>query len=835
MAGLLDLGATLGMQVHRLLGIKANPPTYNRTVATIRDTLVGQWSTDLDEVLGNAVDAMAALEGLPPRQRPAAARNLLSGMADSLADRGVTLPDGKVNEIGKALAGAYRLGVDEVAQPLGWEIDFQLPDADALAGLHDAGLFWIGNFYGNHLTDATLQALVEREIVKGGRSRAEAGKALKAAIEKWSGPKSDAYWTGLAATVATRARSFGALSAMAETGAVTYEYVNPMDERTSEVCRELDGTTFTLKASLDLRDRFLRASSPEASKAIAPWPKPDDLVRADGTRLSGAELQAKGIAWPPLHFHCRSTVDVATWGPMPDAGDVLGDVDVGQRVRPPVGGKPSKASPTKPGAVPTKGTPWETAKAALDQAVATARGASLDPDKFMLAAQTRKDVRARVNTEGTIGVIKSVKYAGILQGGDAATHRSLLVELLEDLRPGGAFPDKALVERVARELDQLDAVTVAYKAALEVAPTTWSDTERARWTDALLGDLPRGWSIAEKTTVRKNWHDSLAMWPADLLRILATEGETFAHNGRMQRGHAVGGRPGKVEINLARLAGAIPSDWEWQVVSHEWHHRLDGVFGGTGNCGGPWKARPGYESLPKLWKRTFGDTFEAAKAAGVPTRLRVTKLPHETQAYGKYYWTGTWVDPYEARIYTRGKPTADDLRVGGFVSGPVEFVAQAASYQAEQTRGLLFGVLRSTSSTHNLGVALRTWRMLTSAANSPKYRGALRIYGPAYVEGLEELHGGGARLLQQFSDEPGLRWNGDGDVVATALLFRHAYGVPLDRSLGEGGILRRHLSAPVDLAGVEKLTFTPTWSREQDEAHMLKLLDEVVGKQGVPR
>lgn len=345
-ARLVALERVDGM-IRRHLSIKSSPPTYRGIVGDLGDALAGHWALSEALVL-EAADDVAEIVDRHGRAGVGTARveRRIAQLQAALEAKGIdaTADPQLQDAIGRYMAAAYTLGQAEITRPIGWEVGWNLVDQDAIAGLSKSGLWWVGNHYGEALASGKLLAKVE-DVIKSGQGRVEGGRLLREAFGA-EFHRSDAYWRGLAATVATRSRTFGALGAMEATGAATYEYVNPLDERTSDVCRELDGTTFTVKGGAELRDRLLAADTPEAWKAIAPWPKVKDLDGPAG-RLSPAELQAKGIAWPPLHFHCRSSIDVVTWSEIQP--EDLGEV---RRVEP-AGPKP----PRKPKAPPPEAEP----------------------------------------------------------------------------------------------------------------------------------------------------------------------------------------------------------------------------------------------------------------------------------------------------------------------------------------------------------------------------------------------------------------------------------------------------------------------------------------------
>lgn len=333
--------AAHGVLMH-VLAIKANPPTYNAVVANMSDLLAsefGQTTTPAVVKASADIGAWADDPGLTGPQKQGKARERVGALQQELEGLGTVVDKGLAESVGRYLAISYRLGLAETTKPMGWDVDFTLGDRDAIHGLHNSGLFWIGKHYGDALGEMPqLLAEVDQVMLKGGLGRGAGGRAV-AKIIGGKIKRSDAYWEGFAATVATRARSFGALSGLSSVGATRYEYVNPLDERTSDVCRALDGTLFTVKGGLQLRDKLLQAKTPEEWKAISPWPKHKDLLASDGKLKKPGELQAAGIAWPPLHFHCRSTIEVRIWTPLGEGElDPLGNVD-------PWAVKPPKAAP----------------------------------------------------------------------------------------------------------------------------------------------------------------------------------------------------------------------------------------------------------------------------------------------------------------------------------------------------------------------------------------------------------------------------------------------------------------------------------------------------------
>ena len=107
------------------------------------------------------------------------------------------------------------------------------------------------------------------------------------------------YWRMLANLAASRAYHYALLSSAQSRGIRGYRFVAVIDERTSAICREMNGREFWIAAM----DRAFDNDDPEAARVYLPW-----MDAADIQGRSSADLAAMGVLVPPLHPHCRSTI-----------------------------------------------------------------------------------------------------------------------------------------------------------------------------------------------------------------------------------------------------------------------------------------------------------------------------------------------------------------------------------------------------------------------------------------------------------------------------------------------------------------------------------------------
>jgi hypothetical protein len=198
---------------------------------------------------------------------------------------------------------------------------FNVVDEKAVSDLQNDQMIWIGTHYDDHVREV-LREVVGPEVVAG-HGAVSAGKAVRAAYDKaltyvklpnGAIGREKSYFEGLAANTATNARVRGSIQSFSELGIVTYEIVNPMDDRTTEFCAWMNGKQFSV-ADAEAHIRLLSgATSPEFVKKYHPWLSLSQLkqISSGPGNVSDEEssaLAAAGLPLPPYHFRCRTTVD----------------------------------------------------------------------------------------------------------------------------------------------------------------------------------------------------------------------------------------------------------------------------------------------------------------------------------------------------------------------------------------------------------------------------------------------------------------------------------------------------------------------------------------------
>ncbi len=213
---------------------------------------------------------------------------------------------------------SLRLGIQDVRTQAKTKISIGLwgvQDQQLASQLQSQNLFWIGQHYGADISDDFRNTLTQ--AIEQGHTKQQLADALKAQFNDL-GDKGQHYWQGLAEHTALRVREMGRLSGYEKAGAQYYRLVNPMDERTSEICWALvsENKLYPLDVALEVRDNLMdidvNAEGLEESrdriKALAPWVK-DSQVEYDDkgnpTGVSGAHTP-----FPPFHWKCRTQTEI---------------------------------------------------------------------------------------------------------------------------------------------------------------------------------------------------------------------------------------------------------------------------------------------------------------------------------------------------------------------------------------------------------------------------------------------------------------------------------------------------------------------------------------------
>ena len=126
--------------------------------------------------------------------------------------------------------------------------------------------------------------------------------ALNAAEQTTIG-RSAGYWRMVANAHTSRVYTYGALRGGYLAGRRGYRLYNPMDNRTTQVCRSLHGREFWIADAINLMEHAADGGH-DGMVAAMPWLPPGTPVAT----MTNQELIAAGVMVPPFHGHCRTII-----------------------------------------------------------------------------------------------------------------------------------------------------------------------------------------------------------------------------------------------------------------------------------------------------------------------------------------------------------------------------------------------------------------------------------------------------------------------------------------------------------------------------------------------
>lgn len=124
-------------------------------------------------------------------------------------------------------------------------------------------------------------------------------------------PASRAYFNGLADHSARKLREIGRVAGYERAGITHVKVKAILDQRTSKICRAMNGRIIPVATLAAQKERILNAKGKEELKRAQPWLKEDQVTAA-------ADLP-ENYGLPPYHYRCR-TITVAYFPELSEAG-----------------------------------------------------------------------------------------------------------------------------------------------------------------------------------------------------------------------------------------------------------------------------------------------------------------------------------------------------------------------------------------------------------------------------------------------------------------------------------------------------------------------------------
>jgi hypothetical protein len=224
------------------------------------------------------------------------AAGLASGAATaSLRDLGAALGGGAATA---GIGGAATAGIGGAAiapLPASVGLSLSLADQRAIEIIGRQNLFWIGEHYNKEVKDRFDRLLTE--CFQEGLSRLKFAERLKDAFGPWTQQEAS-YWEGLADHISMKTREMGRVSAYEEMGVEYAKVVAILDERTSRICRSMNGRLIPVAKMRSQLNSTMSANSRE--EILAAWGWLEDFHGKTSNLPSN-------VAMPPYHYRCRTT------------------------------------------------------------------------------------------------------------------------------------------------------------------------------------------------------------------------------------------------------------------------------------------------------------------------------------------------------------------------------------------------------------------------------------------------------------------------------------------------------------------------------------------------
>lgn len=236
-----------------------------------------------------------------------------------------------VQDTRSAAIGRFRLRIPTAAS---------LTDRRIAEYVAESQVGFIRDEYGRRRARFSQRArdIVSRGI-ESGLGRDDITEDLEEAFSDTSTARARSYWQVIAGSFVGRARSYAQTSSFDEAGIEKYRFEAVLDEVTSEICRYLHGREFSVKKQVSRFETISKLRDPEEIRNASPWATvgyDDDgnqriiysaygeehtvatieesaMGELDevGTFSGGMDvdsLEDAGLAMPPLHGNCRSSV-----------------------------------------------------------------------------------------------------------------------------------------------------------------------------------------------------------------------------------------------------------------------------------------------------------------------------------------------------------------------------------------------------------------------------------------------------------------------------------------------------------------------------------------------
>jgi SPP1 gp7 family putative phage head morphogenesis protein len=210
---------------------------------------------------------------------------------------GVRAPETMRPIIDKHVNGIYNYARNAIT-----EVSLTLPDKKSIEYLKSVDNFYVGKMFKGY--EDQVREVIRNATFNDGLGAIDTAKLIREAVGGKVEREFYRYAT-VARTSANRVRNWSRVQAFQVEMVAEVEFIAMMDERTSDICENMDGAIFEVASIVEHIEKVQEAGEDRLPE-VSPFPKLSDITGLNGNRLSERELEKLGFAVPPLHCNCRS-------------------------------------------------------------------------------------------------------------------------------------------------------------------------------------------------------------------------------------------------------------------------------------------------------------------------------------------------------------------------------------------------------------------------------------------------------------------------------------------------------------------------------------------------
>lgn len=284
------------MKSIRLVVIEKDQRGYDKLLKKLRDAVLNAWDKKRKQAINEAIEYLVKNGEEKFTKATAAEINKIL-----LLRLGSDLSKVMRKDIDKLTSETLKLGKYEVLKPLKIKLSFDVRDKGAVKILSKQNLFWIGEYYGENLK--TKFDEITEGYFNSDKTIKEIAEDFKQEFQDVTN-QGERYFYDLAEHQTNTVRELGKVNGFVTAGIEFYEIRAVMDDRTSDVCKRMNGVVFPVSRAIEYRDNILSLKDPEEIKKASPWLTPSQVQELPAEN----ENLPPGLSVPPYHFRCRTLI-----------------------------------------------------------------------------------------------------------------------------------------------------------------------------------------------------------------------------------------------------------------------------------------------------------------------------------------------------------------------------------------------------------------------------------------------------------------------------------------------------------------------------------------------